>query len=319
MSWQLATARSCGRLFVKSRLRHIHDIPRARRAFEHASDWILRAPPLAWYRDAMLADTLDVLWVETRPATRPAPSDRVILYLHGGGFVAGSPRTHRKMLARLSWLTGLRVCAPDYRKAPEYPFPAGLDDCVAAYAALLDAGYDPRNIIIGGDSAGGGLVFSVLARIEGQLPAPRAVFAFSPVIDLRFTSPSFRDNQSKDPVLPSERRDVIVEHYLRGQAAEDEGASPILHSFRSPPPAFLQFSTTEILRDESLRMAERLRAAGGQVILDEWPDAPHVWVILDGWVPEARQALRRVAEFITQQFRGGTQDESSAPRPHACG
>ncbi|SEW29661.1 acetyl esterase [Aliiroseovarius sediminilitoris] len=310
MSWQLTAAKLCGRLFVKTRLRHLKDISPARRELELVADWMFHAPPFAWYRDALLGNSLKALWIETRPASHPAPNDRVILYLHGGGFVAGSPQTHRKMLARLSWLTGLRICVPDYRKAPEHPFPAALDDCVTTYEALIANGYAPRNIIIGGDSAGGGLTFSLLAQIDGRLPAPRAVFAFSPIVDLRFTSPSFESNKTKDPLLPSERRDLVVENYLGEQPADDERASPVLHDFKTPPPAFLQFSTTEILRDESLRMAQRLRDAGGQVELDEWPDAPHVWVILDGWVPEARVALQRAASFINRQFPDGTQGES---------
>ncbi|MDE9451261.1 alpha/beta hydrolase [Aliiroseovarius sp. Z3] len=310
MSWQLSAAKLCGRLFVKTRLRHLNDVTRARHELEHAANWMFRAPPFAWYREAKLGGALKTLWIETRPVSHPAPMDKVILYLHGGGFVAGSPNTHRKMLARLSWLTGLRVCAPDYRKAPEHPFPAALDDCIAAYEALIADGYDPQNIIVGGDSAGGGLTFSLLAQIDGRLPAPRAVFAFSPIVDLRFTSPAFENNKTKDPLLPSERRDLVVDNYLGPNVADDERASPVLHGFNSPPPALLQFSTTEILRDESLRMAEVLRAAGGHVELDEWPDAPHVWVILDGWVPEAREALRRAAKFITRQFRDGIQGES---------
>ena len=310
MSWQLATAKFVGRLLVKTRLRHLSDINLARRELELAADWLFRAPPFAWYREAKLGSLLETLWIETRPASHSAPNDKVILYLHGGGFVAGSPKTHRKMLARLSWLTGLRICVPDYRKAPEYPFPAALDDCIAAYEALIADGYAPRNIIIGGDSAGGGLTFSLLAQIDGLIPAPRAVFVFSPIVDLRFMSPSFCDNKDNDPLLPSERHDLVVENYLGAIAADDERASPILHDFKSPPPAFFQFSTTEILRDESLRMAEVFRTAGGHVELDEWPDAPHVWVILDGWLPEAREALCRAADFITRQFRDGIQGES---------
>nr|WP_282569256.1 alpha/beta hydrolase [Aliiroseovarius sp. S1339] len=307
---QLTAAKLFSRLFVKTRLRHLDDPVPARRELERAADRIFRAPPFAWYRKVALGDHLTALWIEARPASRPTPSDKVILYLHGGGFIAGSPQTHRKMLARLSWLTGIRICAPDYRKAPEHPFPAAVDDCVTAYKALMAQGYPPDNIIVGGDSAGGGLTFSLLAGIDGRLPAPRAVFVFSPIVDLRFTSPSFEKNKTKDPLLPTEKRNLVVDSYLGAHPADDVAASPILHNFKSPPPAFFQFSSTEILRDESLRMAEVLRAAGGQVELDEWPDAPHVWVILDGWIPEAREALQRVADFITRQFRDGTLSES---------
>ncbi|WP_371168431.1 alpha/beta hydrolase [Aliiroseovarius sp. 2305UL8-7] len=310
MSIQLTAAKVFSRLFVKTRLRHLKDLRFARKELEFAGNWIFRAPPFAWYRDIHLTDTLSALWIESRPATRPAPSDRVILYFHGGGFVAGSPQTHRKLLARLAWLTGLPVCAPDYRKAPEHRFPAAVNDGFSAFQALIDRGYDPGNIIFGGDSAGGGLVFSVLAKAQGVLPSPRAVFAFSPIVDLRFTSPSFEENKACDPLLPAERRDLVVDNYLGGQSADDALASPILYDFHAPPPAFFQFSSTEILRDESLRMARVLKAAGGKVELDEWPDAPHVWVIQDGYLPEARVALRRTADFIRRQFHDATPGEN---------
>lgn len=314
MSLRLTLTKLFMRLFVKTRLRRLTDPAPARHELERAANRLFRAPPFAWYREATLAGghgAQRALWIETRPATRPALANKIILYFHGGGFIAGSPETHRKLLARLAWMTGLRICAPDYRKAPEDPFPAAVGDCVAAYKHLIQKGYRPENIILGGDSAGGGLVFSLLAEIDGVLPFPRAVFAFSPIVDLRFTSPSFDENAKNDPLLPSDRRDLVTDHYLAGASAQNVRASPVLHRYKStPPPAFFQFSTTEILRDESLRMAEVLRAAGGQVTLDEWPDAPHVWVILDGLLPEARQALRQAADFITRQFHDETRAES---------
>lgn len=310
MSIQLSIAKCLSRLFIKPRLARLEDPKPARRDLERAANWMFRAPPFAWYRPEQLDGLPPTLWIETRPASRPADPEKVILYLHGGGFVAGSPQTHRKMLARLSALCGVRICAPDYRKAPEHSFPAALDDCVLVYRSLLKRGYAPENIIIGGDSAGGGLTFSLLAAIEGKDPMPRAVFAFSPIVDLRFLSPSFEENQQRDPLLPAHRRDLVLTHYLAGSSADDALASPVLHGFQTPPPAFFQFSTTEILRDESRRMAEVLLRAGGQVELDEWPDAPHVWVILDGFVPESRAALKRAADFIIRQFHGATRSEN---------
>lgn len=303
MSLRLTTAKVLARLFVKPRLRKLEHPEKARKEFERAAEWLFRAPPFAWYRDVTLVGNLSAIWVETRPASRPAPFDKVILYLHGGGFIAGSPKSYRKILARLSWLTGMKVCAPDYRKAPEHPFPAAVQDCVAAYKALLSQGYLAKNIILAGDSAGGGLVFSVLAMIEGRLPQPRAIVAFSPIVDLRFKSLSFEENREKDPLLPPERRDIVLRYYLKETSADDTAASPILHGFHNPPPTFFQYSSTEILRDESRRMADVLRAAGGKVEQDEWPDAPHVWIIFDGWIPESREALKRAAKFINQQFQ----------------
>lgn len=310
MSVRLSIAKWLSRLVVKPRLARLKDPKPARRDLERAANRMFRAPPFAWYRPERLDGQPPTLWIETRPASRPVDREKVILYLHGGGFVAGSPHTHRKMLARLSALCGVRICAPDYRKAPEHPFPAAVDDCVLVYRDLLKRGYAPENIIIGGDSAGGGLTFSLLAAIEGQDPLPRAVFAFSPIVDLRFLSPSFKENQHRDPLLPSHRRDLVLKYYLAGSPADDPLASPVLHGFKTPPSAFFQFSTTEILRDESHRMAEVLRRAGGQVELDEWPDAPHVWVILDGLVPESRVALKRTADFIIRQFRDEIRSEN---------
>jgi len=310
VSIRLAAIKAFLRLVVKRRLRRMTDIREARTELAIASDWIFRAPPFAWYREGKLAKNLDVLWVETRPYSCPAPSEKVILYLHGGGFVAGDPWTYRKFLARLSQLAGIRVCAPNYRKAPEHPFPAAVEDCECAYESLLNLGYQPHNIVVGGDSAGGGLCFSLLGRISDRLPAPHAIFVFSPIVDLSFSSSSFTQNAEKDPVLPADRTDIVSDSYLVGIEPATPAVSPILYDFASPPPVFIQFSSTEILRDESLRMAEKLHQAGGEVELDEWPDAPHVWVLLDGIVPEAREALSRAACFIRRQLRDETPDES---------
>ncbi|WP_432449406.1 alpha/beta hydrolase [Aliiroseovarius marinus] len=310
MSIRLAITRGFMRVVVKPRLRHLTDVPKARRELERAVSVLFRAPPFTWYRETRLAGKIPALWIEVSPASRPVPADKVLLYLHGGGFVAGSPNTHRKFLARLSKLSGTKICAPDYRKAPENRFPAAVEDCLTAFEALLEQGYAPQNILLGGDSAGGGLCFSVLGALQKRGLKPAGIVTFSPIVDLRFTSASFEENRSADPLLPSERRDLVLDHYLAEGNASDPAASPILYEFKTPPPVFFQFSTTEILRDESLRMAARLKEVGGQVVLDEWPDAPHVWVIMDGRLPEAREGLRRAAGFIRQVLHGGSQGES---------
>jgi len=219
--------------------------------------------------------------------------------LHGGGYIAGSPRTHAKMLARLSRLTGLEVIAPWYRLAPEHPFPAAFNDAHAAFEALLARGYSASDIILGGDSAGGGLALALLGAICAEGNPPRGLFAFSPLTDTRSLSPSFSENEHRDPLLPASQKELIADMYLAGHSPLDPRCSPILASFSTPPPpVFLQYSESEILRDDSRRMAEHLRQAGGYVPLDEWRDPPHVWVLFDGLVPEARIALNNVAEFV---------------------
>ena len=227
--------------------------------------------------------------LEVRP--KRVTGDGAILYLHGGGYVAGSPRTHRAMAARLADLTGRRVLLPDYRLAPEHPFPAAFEDAVRAARALKGTSF-----VIGGDSAGGGLALSVRAALDPE-EAPRGVFAFSPWTDLTLTGASLRDNAARDCLLPADRAGELVGLVLAHADPADPRVSP-LFARAGGTPVLLQVSESEILRDDTLRLADRLHEAGTDVVVETWPDAPHVWQMLDGWVPEAREALRHVAAFI---------------------
>lgn len=299
MSLRLTLLNLFLRTMVKPRLRRLSDPLKARHDLERAAHWFFRATPLSLTLPVTLATGIPALWVINRPSrlsqSQPQP---VILYLHGGGYVAGSPRTHAKMLARLSRLTGMKVLAPAYRLAPEHPFPAGFEDANAAFKALLQQGYRPGDIILGGDSAGGGLALALMAELCAEGFRPRALFAFSPLTDMRFTGASFSENARHDPLLPPGGKTCITEMYLAGHSAEDPRASPLLAHFHTPPPVFLQYGESEILRDDSRNMAAHLTAAGGRVVLDEWDGPPHVWVLFDGLIPEAREALRRVAAFL---------------------
>jgi monoterpene epsilon-lactone hydrolase len=277
----------------KPRLARV-SVAAARRSFE-AEARLFRDPPRALY----LPDRVGVpaLWAETAPAR-----SGVILYLHGGAHVMGSPRTHRAMLARLSALTGLSACLPDMRLAPEHPYPAGLDDCEAAWDALVGRGYPSERIVLGGDSAGGGLMLALLARLLARGERPRAAFAFSPWTDLTASGASLAENARADPLLPVVRMDEARGYYLGGTDPSDPGASPLFGRFPGCPPVFLQTAGTEILRDDTLRMADRLRAHGAEVELDLWPDTPHVVALFQGWLPEADEVLRRTAAFLTRHL-----------------
>lgn len=298
------------RATVKRSLKRMKDPLHARRQIERAADWGLRPPPFTLFLPAVMqtrAGTgLPVLWISNAPASRPPLPNKVVLYFHGGGYVAGSAHSHRNMLARLARLSGLRVCAVDYRLAPEHPFPAGFDDCVAAFDALLGRGYRPDDIVIGGDSAGGGLALAVMMHLCAQGRAPAAVFALSPLVDMRFVNPSITQNAKRDPLLPAAQAKNVTDWYLSGHAPDDPRASPLMAKLKAPPPpVFLQFSNAEILRDDSLKMAAHLRDSGGEVTLDPWPDTPHVFAYFDGLIPEARVALGRVAEFVRAHASDG--------------
>lgn len=240
-----------------------------------------------------------------RPALRlgrvPFGTVPIVLYFHGGGFIFGSPRTIGKMVAHLVKKVGGHAVVPQYPLAPEHPFPAGHDHALSAYLALLDEGVDPARIILGGDSAGGNLALSLLARIIGTgVPAPAGVFALSPVTDLTYASESIAENARTEVVLPAGRMADMTQALVGGHSRDDPRLSPLFADFQGAPPVWLAVGSTEILRDDSLRMAERLRAQGVDVALTVAHDLPHVWPMFHGLIPEAHVTLEALAAWINQ-------------------
>ncbi|MBO0738710.1 MAG: alpha/beta hydrolase [Alphaproteobacteria bacterium] len=224
---------------------------------------------------------------------------RYVLFLHGGGFIVGSPRLYRHLTWRFAETTRARVLAVDYRLAPEHPFPAALEDAISAYHWLITNGADPRQIAIIGDSAGGGLVFSLmlLLRDEG-VPLPGAAVALSPWTDLALTGSSLRINAVADPMLNAEDPPQFVADYLAGADPRTPYVSPLYGDPAGLPPTIIQVGSDEVLRDDAVRMADRLRAAGCEVELEIWPRMPHVWHVFAPLVPEARRAIERVGSFV---------------------
>ncbi|WP_095589514.1 alpha/beta hydrolase [Actibacterium ureilyticum] len=219
-----------------------------------------------------------------------------ILYLHGGGYVFGSARTHSAMVAHLSKRCGLPAFLPDYRLAPDHPFPAAVDDALAAYRALAD---QPGGVVIGGDSAGGGLALVLLAEIlRLGLPKPLGVFAFSPLTDLTFSGDSFYLNAESDVVLPAERAGEMAQMYLSGAYAEDPRVSPLYADFTGGPPVWLTAADTEVLLDDTTRMTSHLNFHGVPVTEIIETDLPHVWPFFHGILPQAGATLDAVAAWI---------------------
>ena len=291
MSLRLGLVNWAARWITRPLLLRTVDVARARRDFERGAR-LQRLPPYLLH----LVDRgpLPLHWISVR---RQHP-DRVILFLHGGAYLTGSPATHLGLMARLAQLTGWQVACPDYRLAPEHPAPAAFDDAVAAHARLRALGYAPSQIVLGGDSAGGGLALALLAELCARGEAPAGLFAFSPWTDLAMTGTSLHSNAAHDPLLPVTRMPDVVAMVLGGFDARDPRISPLYARYHAPPPVFIQVGRGEILLDDSRRMAERLRHAGGRVILQEWPGCPHVWQMMDNRLPEAWQALSQTADFI---------------------
>lgn len=240
--------------------------------------------------------------------------DGTILYFHGGGNVFGSPQTALSLTAQLVVKTGFRSFSPDYRLAPEHPFPAGIEDTLSAYRALLEDGTDPSAIVFAGDSAGGGLtVTTCLAARDAGLPLPAAIVAFSPGLDATRTGESIDAKAGIDPIFTRAALERTGAMYMAGQDPHQPLLSPaILADLNGFPPMLLQAGTNELLLDDSTRMAARAAAAGVDVILDITADVPHVFQSFAGGVlDEADQALDRAALFINQHLR--TPDAAIAP------
>ena len=246
--------------------------------------------------------TRRALLVEAERGTRPG----TILYFHGGSCLMGSPETGMPLTASLVVRTGMRSYSLDYRLAPEHPFPAAIEDCVAAYRDLLDQGVAPASIAFAGDSAGGGLcVTSCLkARSEG-LPLPSAIVTFSAGLDFTRTGESADTKDGIDPFFTRESFHASGDMYLGGADPRQELLSPAIYAdLKGFPPLLLQVGTNELLLDDSTRLAKRARDAEVDVILDVTADVPHVFQGYNGVLEEADQALDRAALFLAQHIDG---------------
>jgi acetyl esterase/lipase len=230
---------------------------------------------------------------------RTTDAGRVLLYLHGGGYCMGSPHSHSDLTWRLGEASGARVVVPDYALAPEHPFPAALDQAVAIYKALLDDGIQPENLAVGGDSAGGGLTFATLvaARDKG-LPMPAAAVTLSPWTDLAGTGRSMTTNAKADAMIRADQIGRIVPLYARGREATDPLVSPLYADLKGLPPTLIQVGSTEVLLDDSTRIAQKLEQAGVPVTLDVWPSMPHVWQLFARRLPEGREAIVKIGAFL---------------------
>lgn len=233
-------------------------------------------------------------------APETEPGQRVLLYLPGGAFILPATTAHRAFVARLCEAMAASALLVHYRLAPEHPFPAGLEDCLTAYRHLLAKGIDARQIVIAGDSAGGGLVLSTLLALkEAGDPLPAAAVALSPLADLTYSGASRGYNRHQDPLLSSKRSVHLNDIYLKDHAAEHPLVSPIYGDFSGLPPILIQVGSTEMLLDDSLRLAERARAQGVSVEVEMWHKMPHVWHV---WtmLPESSKAISRIAKFARQ-------------------
>lgn len=234
-------------------------------------------------------------WIEP-PDSLPG----VVLYIHGGGYVACSARTHRPLTSALARLTRRRIFSLDYRLAPEHRFPAAFDDSVAAYRWLLrEIGGDAGNLAVAGDSAGGGLALAtVVAMRDDGLPLPSSVVLFSPWTEMEGLIDAPHPNVERCAMFAPSNIDEFAEAYLGRASRADPRASPLRSDLRGLPPVLFQVGEQELLLDDSRRVHEKILDSGGKSELEVWPHVFHGWQMLDGLIPEARRALERASAFI---------------------
>jgi len=231
-----------------------------------------------------------------RPAG--AAAGRVVLYLHGGGYVIGSPRSHRHLAAAIAAAGQASALLLDYRLAPEHPYPAAVDDATGAYRWLLDQGIAPEHIVIGGDSAGGGLtVATLLALRDARLPLPAGGVCISPWVDLTCSGGSYRTKAAVDPIVTRTGVEEMARAYLGRSAARTPLASPLFADLRGLPPLLIHVGSDEVLLDDAVQLADRARAAGVDATLEVWDRMIHVWHWFLPMLDEAQAAVDAIGRF----------------------
>ena len=237
---------------------------------------------------ACSADGVPCVWITPANSRR----DAVLLYLHGGGFVFGLTSLHLQMVARLAEKMGVRALLVDYRLAPQHPFPAALEDCLAAYRWLLRQGIAAENIVVAGDSAGGNLTLTLLMRLrENNEALPAAAACLSPVTDL------VSEKKYRDPLLPPEAMRLYTRSYAAGQDLRNPLISPVFGRWHDLPPLLVHVGEDELLRPDAERAAELAQAAGCEVRLEVYARMWHVWQLF-GALPQAQQSLEDIGGFL---------------------
>ncbi|MEO0983229.1 MAG: alpha/beta hydrolase [Pseudomonadota bacterium] len=234
-----------------------------------------------------------------------AKPGRALLYFHGGGYVLGSPATHRGLVSQVAAAMQAEAWSMDYRLAPEAPFPAAIEDGVAAYRGLLDSGIAPESIIISGDSAGGGTtVATALKARDDGLPMPAGLIPLSPWVNLENTGWSYGEKAELDPMITKQSIDKMAETYLNGGDAKQPYASPVHADLAGLPPMLIQVGPNEVLLSDSITLAERAGAAHVPVTLEIWPRMIHVFQAFYPFLSDARAAIARMGAWAETRWGG---------------
>ncbi len=259
-----------------------------------------RFPPLANTQvNSIAAHGIPCEWVTT-----PASNDqKILLFFHGGAYAAGSLFSHRGMVSRLAAACRAKALSVDYRLAPEHPFPAGIDDAVTSYKWLLQQ-YEASQIILAGDSAGGGLVLATLLKLkEDQIALPAAAVLICPWLDLNNNAASIEKIAPKDPVLYKAGLDRAAKMYAQGQDLGNPYISPLFGDLDGLPPLLVQVAAHDMISGDGIALAEKVKALGGAVQFENWKNMVHVWHFFGEKLPEAQKAIQQIGDFAQAIWR----------------
>ena len=284
---------------------HSADVLKLRRRLDLFGSLLMKA-----FRVKLERTTINGLYAEwLRP--KKARRGKVLLYLHGGAYVMGSCRSHRQMVSHIARAAGIDALVPEYRLSPEHKFPDAIDDAVGVYRELLATGFKPEDIVISGDSAGGGLTVATLLTLrDSGDPMPAAAVLLSPFLDVTASGDSATSRAEKDPWFHASDMKVVVDHYCDESLVRDPRVSPVFANVDGLPPVYIQVGDHEILLSDSTRFADNLREKGGVVKIEIWPEMWHVFQLFIGKMPEARRAINKIGEYV--RARMTAQEKSEA-------
>ena len=260
----------------------------------------MEAIPLA---EGCKIESLDLSGVPAERITHPAAAPgKALLYLHGGGYLYGSLKSHRHLVSRFAVAAHVTAYHLDYRLAPEHPYPAALEDAISAYRRILASGVAPQNLVVGGDSAGGNLAAALLlkAREEG-LPQPAGLYLLSPWLDMSAAGQSYNEVGARDPIVSREDAEAYATAFLNGQR-DDSLTSPVRADLTGLPPTLIQAGTEEVLLSDSFNFAYRAALGGVDLKLRVWPEMPHVWPLFHPLIRAGLAAIEEAGQWMRQRI-----------------
>lgn len=274
------------------------NIEEKRRILDTVSLKLTRVPKNITVKSVNI-DKINAEWISNKRVMK----GKVILYFHGGAYVYGSTTTHKAMVARIVNASDVKALLPEYRLAPEHKYPAAIEDAEFVYQWLLQQGYDSGNIILAGDSAGGGLCIALALLLrEKKEPLPAAIVCLSPWVDLTSSGESYKKKIREDPLFTPEGIRKGAQLYAGNEQLTNPFISPAIADLTGLPPLFIQVGSEELLLSDSEILAQQARIAGVNVTLTVWAGMWHVWQIIGNLLPESKKAIREIGEFVKKLF-----------------